>query len=266
MTPFTRKVETNIYTLPCGKCPYCFKRRVSNWSFRLIQEDKNSLSSLFITLTYDNKNIPLTMSNYMTLRKRDIQLFMKRLRKVNKMKLKYYLCGEYGGKTMRPHYHIILFNADIKTIQPAWNLGQVHYGKVSEASVGYTLKYISKETKIPVHKNDDRLKEFSLMSKGLGKNYLTDSMIRWHKEDLINRMYCNLNDGKKISMPRYYKDKMYNYEERGILKAHHTEKITKELELLAYDNNLNKIIRERKESIKNEFKRLNINQDKRNKL
>ena len=34
-------------------------------------------------------------------------------------------------------------------------------------------------------------------------------MIKWHKDDLENRMYCVLRDGKKISMPRYYKDKMY---------------------------------------------------------
>lgn len=39
-------------------------------------------------------------------------------------------------------------------------------------------------------------------------------MIRWHKSDLKNRMYIVIEDGKKISMPRYYKNKIYHDEER----------------------------------------------------
>lgn len=184
----------------------------------------------------------------MTLDKKHMQDFMKRLRKRNKNQLKYYLCGEYGGKTNRPHYHLILFNADIKTIQPAWDMGQVHYGQVSEASVGYTLKYISKTQKIPLHQNDDRLKEFSLMSKGLGKSYIRETIIRWHKEDLLNRMYCNLKDGKKIAMPRYYRDKLYTKDEKGELKSFYTEKYTNELIDLAYNPKVNEIMRNLKQA------------------
>ena len=80
MTPFTRKVETNIYTLPCGKCPNCYARRISGWSFRLMEEDKVSSSSYFITLTYDNP--PMSENGFMTLKKSDFQKFMKRLRKL----------------------------------------------------------------------------------------------------------------------------------------------------------------------------------------
>ena len=39
-------------------------------------------------------------------------------------------------------------------------------------------------------------------------------MIRWHKNDLDNRMYCNLKDGLKCTMPRYYKLRLYTEEER----------------------------------------------------
>lgn len=39
-------------------------------------------------------------------------------------------------------------------------------------------------------------------------------MVKWHKSDLDNRMYCNAEGGKKISMPRYYKDRIYNERER----------------------------------------------------
>jgi hypothetical protein len=144
---------------------------------------------------------------------------MKRLRKLSNAKIKYYAVGEYGGETMRPHYHLIMFNANAEMVQRAWALdnktiGHIHIGSVTEASIGYTLKYMTKQGKIPVHKNDDRQKEFSLMSKGLGSNYLTENMINWHKSDLNKRMYVPMKDNKKIAMPRYYKDKIYNEAEK----------------------------------------------------
>lgn len=202
--------------VPCGKCPACSARRVSSWSFRLMQEYKVSSSAHFITLTYSSLHVPLTSRGFMSCRKSDVQLFLKRLRKRHSkdVRIKYFLAAEYGGKTHRPHYHMISFNADINHFQPAWDLGEIHYGSVSEASVGYCLKYISKGQQIPMHANDDRLPEFRLMSKRLGSNYLSANMVAWHKADLENRMYCNLTDGKKISMPRYYKDKIYSEQER----------------------------------------------------
>jgi hypothetical protein len=48
------------------------------------------------------------------------------------------------------------------------------------------------------------------MSKRLGDNYITKQMINWHKKDLEKRMYVNIPGNKKIAMPRYYKDKIYN--------------------------------------------------------
>lgn len=225
MTPFTvrMKVTNESIGVPCGKCPACYARRASQWSFRLLQEEKVSSSALFVTLTYDTLHVPITDKGYMSLSKRDLQLFFKRLRKISVNKIKYYAVGEYGGKTMRPHYHIILFNATFVDVEKSWHMGKPHYGTVTGASIGYTLKYISKKSKVPLHQNDDRIKEFALMSKGLGQNYATPEMVRWHKSDLNNRMYCNLTDGKKIAMPRYYKNKIYDEHERkrvGIITRH----------------------------------------------
>lgn len=218
MSPF----PVNGEKVPCGKCPECKRRRVSAWSFRLMQEEKRSLSAHFITLTYDTKFVPITRSGFMSLDKRDVQLFFKRLRKCvgassPNVRIKYYLAGEYGGKTCRPHYHAILFNVcNPYDVERCWNRGAVHYGTVSGASVGYTLKYMDKPKRIPMHRNDDRLPEFGLMSKGLGTGYLTKAMLDWHRADLENRMYLNLDGGKKCSMPRYYKDKIYSEAERKI--------------------------------------------------
>lgn len=219
----SRKDENIKFNLvPCGKCEQCAKRRASEWSFRLMQEDKRSRSSSFITLTYATTHAPITRNGYLSIKKRDLQLFFKRLRKAHsgskRSDIKYYAVGEYGGKLKRPHYHVILFNAKIAEISKAWNKGHVHYGSVSGASVGYTLKYISKPYK-NFRMNDDREKPFSLMSKHLGANYLSAKMIRWHKVDLENRMYVNLEGGKKCTMPRYYKLRLYNDQEKEKIAA-----------------------------------------------
>jgi len=213
------------------------KRRTSGWSYRLIKEGERSSSALFVTLTYDTEYVPITEKGYMNLDKTDIQKFFKRLRKLSKTKIKYYVCGEYGTKKMRPHYHIILFNANKEHIQKAWilnnkPLGTMHVGQVNEASIGYTLKYMTKKGKIPLHYNDDRQKEFSLMSKRLGDNYITKKMINWHKQDLEKRMYVNIPDNKKIAMPRYYKDKIYNELEKDKIAMYLKDIAEKETEKL----------------------------------
>jgi len=196
-------------------------RNVHGWAFRLMREEKKAISSQFLTLTYATKNVPITTRGRRSLRKRDVQLFLKRLRKKNSSSsslasIKYYACGEYGGRTRRPHYHVILFNAKQDTIQPAWKLGAVHYGDVNAASVYYTLKYMMKAPK-KVYRKGDPLKEFALMSKGLGIDYSQDKrFINWHKKNIEERMYLNLPGGQKISMPRYYKDKIFNDEEREL--------------------------------------------------
>lgn len=254
ITPFylKQKHKQEQLPVPCGKCPECKKRRVSEWSFRLMQQDKISISSQFLTLTYDTRTVPLTKRGFMSVSKRDLQLFFKRLRKLNpQQRLKYYAAAEYGGKTWRPHYHILLFNADVRTIQQAWNNGHVHYGTVSGASVGYSLKYISKGKRVPQHANDDRQPEFSLMSKGIGANYLTKQMVKWHHADKENRMYVNLEGGKKASMPRYYKQKIYTEEERkkiGVIQRQR-QLITESEIRKKYGEDYNSIMAERHKAI-----------------
>lgn len=227
-------VKTNLgdrVPVPCNRCPECIARRVSGWSFRLTMEDKRSISAHFITLTYEKP--PISPNGFMTLNRKDCQNFFKRLRyeigidlKINPSELppsvKYYIAGEYGGKTRRPHYHAIIFNVHkLSLIEKAWGLGHIHYGQVSGASIGYTLKYMDKPKRIPMHRNDDRIPEFSLMSKRLGANYLSDAVVRYHHADLLNRMVITIEDGRKIAMPRYFKDKLYDDYQRDQLRNHH---------------------------------------------
>ena len=244
-TPFHKKmelvkgVETGYMPFPCGKCPACVRRRVSGWAFRLNKQSEQSNSAHFVTLTYNDEHIKKTKNGFETLVKKDVQDFFKRLRKLTKQKISYYAVGEYGDTGERPHYHIILFNANPKIVENAWKLnditlGNVHFGDVGDASVGYTLKYISKDKKIPQFNGDDRQKEFALMSKGLGAGYLTDNMVKWHtKGNIENKVYLPLKDGKKAAMPRYYKDKLYDKGQKfriGVFMRAESQKQAEELE------------------------------------
>lgn len=230
------KLKDANAVVPCGRCYPCKMRRVSAWSFRLMKEADRSRSAFFVTLTYDNDHVPISNNGFMSLRKRDVQLFLKRLRYYNsdnsKWPLKYYLAGEYGSDTMRPHYHIILFNCTLENLIglkyenayvygnllldgkdqydcDSWPCGHITVGDFSQGSVGYTLKYICKDSLVGKFERDDRVKEFSIMSKRIGDNYLTDAMKRYHLADVLERMFCTTDEGVKMSMPRYFKERIY---------------------------------------------------------
>lgn len=151
-------------------------------------------------------------------------LFDRQIKKVVEHKpIKYYACGEYGTLRRRPHIHIILFNVvDINSIYHAWATAIVEKGvtidyvpfgaididpDVNENNIAYVLKYIQKDCWNKMHKNDDRIKEFSLMSKGLGRNFITPVIEEFYNKRLDINYVLN-KKGHKIPMPRYYRDKM----------------------------------------------------------
>ena len=114
---FQKELDLNEHILiPCGHCIGCRLDYSRSWADRMMLELETAKKGLFITLTYNNENahwsefdefgIPV----YATLDKRDCQLFMKRLRKrFQNLSIRFYLAGEYGEITLRPHYHAILF-------------------------------------------------------------------------------------------------------------------------------------------------------------
>ncbi len=228
--------------VPCGRCPDCVRRRVNEWSFRLQQEERNFALCYFVTLTYETP--PLSPNGYMTLCKKHLQDYWQRIRMSfavrenvngrwrwnydNVPKFKYYVCGEYGSRFNRPHYHAIVFGLDERTLVDNWqgvktydmasgeansvDLGIVHIGTVTGASIGYTLKYMAKGKRVPEHGRDDRVPEFAMMSKRLGKSYLDKDVTSYHRKG--NVMFLRNPDGFTISMPRYYKEKLWTKQER----------------------------------------------------
>lgn len=145
ISPLLIRTDGRRDVVPCGKCNYCLQTKRADWTFRLKQELKISSSAFFLTLTYADDCIPFSSADLPELRKRDCQLFMKRLRKENSRQLRYYTVGEYGTVTFRPHYHSILFNLDLQLVSQLpkiWSLGHVHVGDVKTASIHYVTKYV----------------------------------------------------------------------------------------------------------------------------
>lgn len=210
-SPFRVESDGAYYAVPCGRCPPCKKNRINDWVYRLQQEDKVHLSSMFVTLTYDTQSVPITPKLRMTLKPSDLKDFWKRLRYYALGdKIRYYACGEYGTERYRPHYHAIIFGlTDPKHIDKAWTSGTTHIDQVTPASIAYTAKYIQKPSRIPQYKGDDRHPEFARMSQGLGKNYITSEKIEYHHADL-SRNYVTNPGGAVQRLPRYYRTKIYD--------------------------------------------------------
>lgn len=226
------KAHEQTTPVPCGKCAQCAKDKINSWYFRIQQEIRISSSVHFVTLTYDEEHVP-TINGKKTLVKRDCQLFLKRLRKVEEH-VRYYLVGEYGSNTHRPHYHAIMFNIkDVRNIQKEWGNGFTFSPPLDKkgAEIRYVLKYLNKEKK---GKIKDVEPEFSLMSKGIGKNYLTPQMIKYHLQS-VEKSYVTGKSGEKLPMPKYYKEKIYT-EESPISRAQVTKYLAQRSEEKAKEN------------------------------
>jgi hypothetical protein len=88
----------------------------------------------FLTLTYDNENLPMLENGLSTLKPEDPKNWMKRIRrKLAPRKIRFYMVGEYGDQSGRAHYHYALFN--YPTCQDPINRDRRRYkGKSCECS------------------------------------------------------------------------------------------------------------------------------------
>lgn len=158
-----------FYSLvPCGKCPACRMDYSRTWANRMIIElhDMNNLA-VFLTLTYNPQSLPRNERGKPTLDKRHLQLFWKRLRKkFPGRKIRYYVAGEYGPKTHRPHYHAIVFGLTLSDfgdlrylrdnglgqpyytsmfLETTWGKGYIVLGNVTWHTCAYVSRYVLKK-------------------------------------------------------------------------------------------------------------------------
>lgn len=150
----------------------------------------------FVTLTYRDEKIPRAGPDGLpTLSPAHARDWLKRFRaKISPTKIRYYLVGEYGDETQRPHYHVALFGYptcsyvnsrysrsrqncchSCDLVRDTWGLGQVMLGTLETASAGYVAGYVTKKL---TNKNDPRLlgraPEFARMSlrPGIGADFM----------------------------------------------------------------------------------------------
>lgn len=207
----TSPLQPYYISYPCGKCPLCLRKRLSNWIFRIEQEQKRSITSQFLTLTYNDEHLPHNNLEA----KRSFQLFIKRLRKHPQVKrhgvnypLRYITRSEYGERNGRLHLHAITFNfPDNQTIEQVWNNGFVTSSNLTPQRIKYTFKYLAKDLGHINHTEPN----FQLTSRGIGANYLTPNIIEYHNRQIENA-YIRKSDGHTMSIPKYYKNKLYSEE------------------------------------------------------
>lgn len=238
-------VVTSFVEIPCGHCIGCRLEYSRQWANRLMLEASLYDSNYFVTLTYDNENLP---ENYYgdpssgvpirnsTLVLRDVQLFLKRLRKaIEPEKIRFYLCGEYGTKTMRPHYHAIIFglhlpvddltvykrsyNNDIyynsDLLSRVWRKGFVVVSAVNWNTCAYVSRYVTKKFTGPercFYDNFNIRPPFAVMSRkpGIAKGYfdthdvnMTDSIVYGPgRSGLVPKYFEKFIE---IEDPEYYK-------------------------------------------------------------
>lgn len=258
--------------VPCGHCLGCKLDHASEWATRITTEARQWEKCCFITLTYNNGlrktfdgqtinklSLPINQKGQMTLFKKDVQDFLKRLRWHEKgiqewenprngkkeRPIRYLVCGEYGPKGGRPHYHMALFNYEpddlkpykqnkqgdwlytSKKLQSIWGNGFVVIGKLSYKSASYIARYTmkkaysgerqtwtrwgydyQKQKRYKIKSNYQKQKpqaEFIQMSTGVGLGRL------WWEE---NKEFCkkwgyiSIKIGDKVQhkpLPKYFK-------------------------------------------------------------
>lgn len=223
---------TEYIELPCGKCLGCKLDYSRQWADRCLLEMQYHEQNTFVTLTYDDDHLPMvtwkddvddSWRSSASLHRRDVQLFLKRLRKKYGNGIRFFGSGEYGDSTMRPHYHLILFGfspPDLvefgksklgdtyyrsDSLTELWSAGHVLVAKVTWKSCAYVARYVTK--KISSYRDEayaelGLVPPFSMMSRrpGIGRKYFDE-----HDVFAYDSIQVSTEDGgRTIYPPRYF--------------------------------------------------------------
>lgn len=216
--------------LACGQCIGCRLERSRQWAMRCMHEASLYERNAFVTLTYADEFVPADGS----LRYEPFQKFMKRLReryrRRNSTDIRFYMCGEYGSKNFRPHFHACLFNFDFDDkvffkrtaagsniytsaeLDSLWPFGFASVGDVTFESAGYVARYcvqkVTGKASASYYSRVDQdtgeiyqlVPEFNKMSlkPGIGAPWLE----KW-QADVYPHDYVIVR-GVKVRPPKYY--------------------------------------------------------------
>lgn len=243
--------------IPCGQCVSCRLQYSRMWADRCMMELEDHDSAYFVTLTYSDEYINSDRSEVkkyysdestgeakmsLSLIKSDLQKFFKRLRQLcPEDHIRYYACGEYGDRTLRPHYHCIIFglhltdlkyyktsglkdvyyNSDVVSL--AWSdagkngrdrripIGYAVIGAVTWETCAYTARYVLKKAKgktADSYKKFNMEPEFVVMSR---KPAIGASFMQRHSQDFIDfgEVYLSTDRGSQTARaPRYFNQRL----------------------------------------------------------
>lgn len=198
--------DGTLLNLPCGNCLGCRKNYAQSWALRCQLELHDHDAAVFATLTYDEDHKPLTLN------KKHVSDYIRRLRKTLPARLRFFASGEYGETTNRPHYHAIIYGASELSepkLAEAWDKGHIQVDTATPANIAYTAGYCSKKIgyKRQGHERVDPVTgirytwqpPFILMSRnpGIGAS-AKQHLNSW-------RLYA-VKDNHKMPVPRYFKN------------------------------------------------------------
>lgn len=218
------KITTN-----CGWCKECRAKIANDWKIRLTEEIKNDKTAVFITLTFSPESIN-KLENEIHLKKwrgienengelltdiniiaaYAVRMWCERWRKRIKKAPKHWLITELGHTSSeRIHLHGLIWGSK-ELIEKTWQYGQIYCGNwVDERTINYIMKYVTK-----LDSDHKGYKQRIITSKGIGKKYVEDKKYyhRYNGEKTIKKY--KTSNGREISLPRYYKEKLWSEEER----------------------------------------------------
>jgi hypothetical protein len=148
--PFHR----GLVVFGCGQCQPCRIKKRREWTHRIVLESMIHKTNNFLTLTYNDKSLP----EGGTLVKEDYQKFLKKLRR--HAQFRYFIVGEYGDKSERPHYHAAIFGLGPehkKLYDRCWDKGYTYSGELNYTTATYIAGYVTKKL---TNANDERTKDW----------------------------------------------------------------------------------------------------------
>lgn len=233
-------IRWRYQAIPCRHCYACSLNYAAQWASRLAAEASYYEQNYFITITYNDMFLPIPEKVYYgetddayfendgtwdgTLVKKDIQDFKDRLRKHLEYRgklgnFKFFYCGEYGGETQRPHYHMIVTDCQLDESQfydchidenhnDVWKsheLDELWSYKKNKRDKEYICKgfveianatwqdmaYVARYTAKKAFKTSDdweyftrgKIPEFISMSKGIGDKYFLENLDKIYETD-----------------------------------------------------------------------------------
>lgn len=205
----------------CGKCYECKRQKAQSWRVRLYEELKVQKHAYFVTLTFAPKELEKLCNEHNCTESNAIatiavRRFLERWRKQHKKSVKHWLITELGQtNTERIHLHGILFPEfpiNNEYLEKMWKYGKADTGQFCNMqTINYIVKYV---TKVDItHKNYEPI---ILCSAGLGENFVhtygAKATYRYRKGD--SPEYYTLNNGRRVALPIYYRNKLYTEKER----------------------------------------------------